>query len=268
MSKAISELAHKYFPKSKFVLSTWLFDGRDGETPPEGEWEGMAKAFTPRPDWVDYIMADSHTNFPEYPLKNGVPGGLPLLNFPEISMWGMVPWGGYGANPLPNRFQKIWNRVSAKLSGGSPYSEGIYEDINKAIISQFYWNNKKAVDTVREYISFEYSPEVVEEVSKAIEILEKNHKYFSVDKLYNIPNNMMEEAEKAYEYLKKAEMKLFSFVQNSWRWRILFLRSLIDYERFKNHGLPTEKCKKAFRELTKIYHAKNAISSLKPGIKL
>ena len=47
--------------------------------------------------WVDYIMADSHEDFPRYPLDKGVPGGLPLVNFPEISMWGRAPWGGYGA---------------------------------------------------------------------------------------------------------------------------------------------------------------------------
>ncbi|MBT9150709.1 MAG: hypothetical protein DDT40_00886 [candidate division WS2 bacterium] len=257
MAKEISNLAHKYWPESKFILFTWLFDC----VKPEGEWEGLAKAFTPRPDWVDYIMADSHTDFPEYPLKYGVPGGLPLLNFPEISMWGMSPWGGYGANPLPNRFQRLWKQVGNKLSGGFPYSEGLYEDINKAIISQFYWNNKKAVDTVREYISFEYSPEVVDDVFKAIEILEKNHRYFSVDKPCKIPSNVIIKADKAYEYMKKAELKLSSFVQNSWRWRILFLRSFIDRERFRNYGLPSKRCEEAFKELTRIYHAEENVTS-------
>ena len=266
MAEEISKLAHKYWPQFKFILSTWLFDGRAGETPSEGEWEGLKEKFARRPEWVDYILADAHFDFPEYPLKKGVPGGLPLLNFPEISMWGMFPWGGFGANPLPNRFQRLWNQVSTKLSGGSPYSEGIYEDINKAIISQFYWDNKKAIDTVREYISFEYSPEIVDDVFRAIEILEKNHQCFPVDKPCKILSDVIAEAEKAYEYMKKAEFKLSPFVRNSWRWRILFLRSFIDRERFRNQGLLADQTKKAFKELIKIYHAENAEFSVKPPI--
>ena len=67
-------------------------------------------------------------------------GGLPLLNFPEISMWGNWPWGGVGANPLPARFQRLWDQVQHAVQGGFPYSEGIYEDMNKAVVAQFYWD--------------------------------------------------------------------------------------------------------------------------------
>jgi len=254
MAKEISNLAHKYWPESKFILSTWLFDIE--------EWEGLTKAFASRPDWVDYIEADSHTDFPLYPLKCGVPGDLPLLNFPEISMWGMSPWGGFGANPMPNRLQKLWEQVSNVISGGSPYSEGIFEDINKAIISQFYWENKKAVETLAEYISFEYSPEITAEVLKAIEIIEKNHKFFPADGSYGTVEDAG--ADEAYDCLKKAELKLSPSIRDSWRWRILFLRAMIDRERFRNKGLLTETCEEAFRELTRIYHAENAEPQVAP----
>lgn len=51
-------------------------------------------------------------------------GGLPLLNFPEISMWGRGPWGGWGANPLPSRFEGLWQQTKGFVLGGMPYSEG------------------------------------------------------------------------------------------------------------------------------------------------
>ena len=125
---------------------------------------------------MDYIQAHAHENFPRHPLEKGVPGGLPLLNFPEISMWGQNPWGGYGANPLPRALQRLWNQTEKKLSGGFPYSEGIYEDLNKVICNQFYWNpGRPAAETTKEYIAFEYSPEVVGDVAAAVEILEQNH---------------------------------------------------------------------------------------------
>ena len=88
-------------PRVRFILSTWTFD-----SPPAGEWEGLAECLARDKSWVDYIQADAHEDFPRYPLEKGVPGGLPLLNFPEISMWGQNPWGGYGANPLPGAAPK------------------------------------------------------------------------------------------------------------------------------------------------------------------
>jgi hypothetical protein len=43
------------------------------------------------------------------------------------------------------------------------YSEGIYEDINKVICGQSYWDtDRAALDTVSEYAPFEYWPDVVD----------------------------------------------------------------------------------------------------------
>ena len=62
-----------------------------------------------------HAMVDDHGNFPRWPLDvgNGSVGGLPMVNFPEVSMWGRSPWGGWGANPLPNRFEGTKNLFSA-----------------------------------------------------------------------------------------------------------------------------------------------------------
>ena len=132
MAEPEARAYRRAFPKGKVVLSTWDFDLLFGR----GEWAGLAEKFNKqKPDWVDYIMADEGIApvYPRYPLEKGVPGGFPLLNFPEISMWNQGPWGGYGANPFPNRLQQRWNEIKGKLSGGFPYSEGIYEDLNEVI---------------------------------------------------------------------------------------------------------------------------------------
>jgi len=259
MAEPISRLFRRYFPKARIVLSTWLFDFQRNE----GEWEGLAKAFQKRPEWASYILADGHDAFPEYPLKNGVPGGLPLLNFPEISMWNSWPYGGFGANPFPARLQSLWDRVSSHISGGYPYSEGIYEDINKVIISQFYWDpSRKAAGTLREYIAYECSPEVIEDVLRAIEILEKNlYHVWILNPQGELQRHERKEdygASEAYECLKRSEKRLSSFTKTGWRWRILFLRALIDKELKQNNGLPTDACEAAFQELTRIYHARKA----------
>ena len=133
LSRDLSGIAREKYPGIKVILSAWTFD-----TPPAGEWEGLERFIATDRSWVDYIQADSHEDFPRHPIERGGTGGQRLLNFPKISMGGQNLWGGYSANPLPERLQRLWNQTQKKLSGGFPYSEGIYEDLNKAICTQLY----------------------------------------------------------------------------------------------------------------------------------
>jgi hypothetical protein len=245
LSRDVVQAARGRFPAIRSILSTWCYD-----TPPTGEWEGLAKFLETDKGWLDYIMADSHTDFPRYPLDQGVPGGLPLLNFPEISMWGRSPWGGYGANPLPTRFEGLWKQTQGKLAGGMPYSEGIYDDINEVICLQFYWQKSRTADDIlKEYLAFEYSPDLVEQLSQAIGLLEKTWIKRGPD------------SAKAFALLQEVDAKLMPQAKAAWRWRILFLRGLIDSELFRrNDKMEGPVLKGAFDELTRIYHAENAHS--------
>lgn len=241
------------FPEGKVVLGTWYFDRWA-----EGEWEGMAAQFSAqRPDWVDYVLADNFEEYPRYPLEHGVPGGFPLLNFPDISMWGQEPWGGYGANPHPGRLQARWDEAGSKLSGGFPYSEGIYEDINKVICARLYWSpDRPAVDAVKEYVAFEFSPEVVDDVTTAVLLFEANHPRDRVD----------ERAVAAAELLARAEERLTPHARASWRWRLLRIRAAIDQELYRNslgRG-SSDVLRQAYEELIGISYAQEAWPMLRP----
>ncbi|MBN2310687.1 MAG: hypothetical protein JXR94_17070 [Candidatus Hydrogenedentes bacterium] len=247
LSREIAALARQRFPAVKTVLSTWVYD-----TPPAGEWEGLAAFLKPDASWLDFIMADSHEDFPRYPLETGSPAGLPLVNFPEISMWGQSPWGGYGANPLPARLERLWQQTEGRVQGGEPYSEGIYEDINKAICYQFYWDpGRSAMETVAEYLAFEFSPDVVDDLLEVVRIFEANH----------VRTQIGESALRAFELVKQVEDKLSQSARQAWRWRIVYLRAQIDAELYRTEGrLEGEILKNAFDELTSIYHAEAAHS--------
>ena len=108
------------------------------------------------------------------PAEGPIPGGVPWMGFPEISMHDTFPWGGFGATPLTGPCRD--NGIASKpFSGGFPYSEGIFEDLTKVVFSQFYWNDQPAAETVKEYIAFEFSPDVVADVAGVIKTLEQNH---------------------------------------------------------------------------------------------
>jgi len=266
IAEPVARLYRRYFSKGKVVFSTWLYDMHKDE----GEWRGLTKAFERRPDWVDYVMVESHAEFPRYPLEHGVPGGLPMVNFPEISMRGMWPWGGFGANPIARWFQHLWDVAGAKLSGGFPYSEGIFEDINKAVCAQFYWKEStKAMDTVREYAAFECSPDVADDVTRAIDILEKNHErgwtgFRDGRSIEPVVMPKDQGAEEALALLQKADGRLTEAARKAWRWRILLLRGVIDVELYRTGGMVTEKCEGAFEELKRIFHADGAEAQVHP----
>lgn len=264
----VSGLARKKLPGVKIILSTWMFD--------TNEWQGLKKAFSLKPQWADLMLTES-VGF----AREGL-AGMPTVGFPEISMEGMFPWGGFGANPQPQRFQAAWNAVQDREAGGYPYSEGIFEDLNKVVWSQLYWSAATPVaETVKEYIAYEYAPAVVDEVRKVIAILEQNHHFrwwpgelAGVKLEYDwFPSRGAKPqadpgAEEAYAAVKLVNARLPLWARSSWRWRILYLRALLDSELKHHPTQPTPAGEAAFRELVKIYNLTDKASpSVRPPAK-
>ncbi len=280
VAKPYAEVVKSIMPDAKVILSTWYFDHFV-----HGEWERFAKEIgKKKPVFADYLMVDdSGDKFPEFPLKRGVPGGLPMLNFPEISMYAMFPWGGYGANPLPKHIQHIWNQAGARLSGGFPYSEGIFDDLNKAVSLQHYWCGRDAEDTIREYASAIASPALADELTSAILQMERQHHHSPAklpsgkelkQKLY--PKGGGESclvafnadrtagAEECEKKMRSIDLRMSKSARKSWRWRILFLRASIDAEIARSGGRMTAAMDKMLEELVEIFHAHNAEMAVCP----
>jgi hypothetical protein len=271
MAEPIAEMARRDFPGCRIILSTWYFDKFTS-----GELEGLEQKFgQARPQWIDYITPDDAgvKRYSGNPPEHRVPGGFPLLSFPEISMWGATPWGGFGANPLPAHHQQLWNVGKDTLAGGFPYSEGIFEDLNKVLFAQFFWSkDTPASSIVDEYIAYEYSPKVVPLVGKAIEILEKNYprEGENLEKQTGPVRFAMKEssgAEEAFKLLEQADKLLTPRERESWRWRILYLRALVDSELARDNYQISPRCEAALVELTKIYHAQKAVFAVAPPTK-
>lgn len=259
------EEAKKLFPNAKFVVSTWLYDQPDDQ----GEYAGLYERLKGDMAWVDYIMVDNHADFPRYPLEHDVI--KPIINFPEISMWRLYPWGGYGANPLPEHFQEIWDSSKRVLNGGQPYSEGLYEDISKIQFIGYYWDkNRHWRDILAEYINYEYQGDVQDEVLEMMALIERNH-VLAADNL--VPD--YEASDRAAELAVSVDQRLNERAKTSWRWRILYIRAIIDKKRYDDfkancEGTPEEvydlrhfgasylandeEAQKLIRELRKIYY--------------
>jgi hypothetical protein len=266
--REVGKLARKKLPGAEIFLSTWFLDNN--------EWQGIKGQLALEKKLVDGIISEpGQSGLPIKPEEHG----LPMVGFPEISMHETFPWGGFGATPLTGLVQGQWNRVKAVSSGGFPYSEGIYEDLTKVVISQFYWNDQPAAETVKEYIAFEFSPDVVDEIVQVVKTLEQNHhmrwwpgKLEGVDTgQHRFPSRGAAPqadpgAEEAYAAMQRVDRLLTPQAKTAWRWRQLYLRALLDAELKTNGGKPNDRCNEAFAELIKIYHAENAEPVVRPPL--
>jgi hypothetical protein len=255
-AKVLSRAAKDKYPGCRFIAGTWCFDVLDE---PEGEYAGLDRAIRAEPGWCDAVMCDSHGDFPAWPLENGPPGALPMISFPEISMWGRWPWGGYGANPFPRRVSAVWNQAARLLDGGFPYSEGRYEDINKVTCLGLFWNRKADWrDILRAYIRYEFGAVASGDVLPAVALLEQS---------YPAGRLTPARAKEALCLLDRAARRLPRNVLDSWRWRYLYLRALIDVETATHPGrtgVASETQARCFRELTRLSCAENAEWSVRP----
>ena len=219
---AIREEGEKIYPQAKYIMSTWDFDA----TEDEGEYSGLYAKMKAGITVPDYIMVDNQHEYPRYPLEHEPV--RPVLNFPEISMWGLYPWGGFGANPLPRRFERLWRETRRILDGGMPYSEGKYEDLSKIQCVSYYWNpGRTYAETISEYSGFEFPGADTEKIVRVCELIEENHVG-----VYSGREPDREAYETAARIAAEENAKLLFGAEKSWRWRILYARTVLDKKRY------------------------------------
>ena len=243
-SEIVGREFRRRFPQGQIILSTWLM------TP--AEWAAVrARIEGGQLDWVDALMAELFRG--EYPpdlLRGDVPRGLPLLGFPEISMEGMEPWGGCGANPRPAAIEQRWRTFGRHLAGGFPYSEGIFEDANKAIYAGLYQAPDRPVaDILSDYVAAEFSPAVVDEGVEMLTLME------GTLPRRGLAVKQLEQAQRIEQLAQAIEARLPAEVAASWRWQVLRIRARIDALLQRDSGKVTADLKAEFAKLHELYHA-------------
>jgi hypothetical protein len=265
-AQAVAQLARARFAKAKIVLSTWYFDHFVA-----GEWDALRAAFDKhKPDWIDYLLIDDYGDFPKNPRERGIPGGYPVVGFAEISMVGMFPWGGFGANPRPRHWQAHHQSTKHLLSGGFPYSEGIYEDLNKVLQLQLGWDpGRDTQDIIREYAAGHFHPDVADDVLAAALMMEEDLGISMKDSAEGLQFefwNSREKAEACRDLVNRLDARLPEATRRSWRWRIFWLRATLDAELKRTGGKSSDVAEACWRELVEIYYAHQAEGACHPPV--
>lgn len=267
VTRRIADLAREIFPGIKVGLGTWFFD-KFGDL---HEWDGLFAQGDDLRKWCDGLFIDIRDRGR---VGEGSPGGLPVLAMNEISMNRMLPWGGYGANPSPARLQGEFDR-NPVIAGMRPYSEGIYEDMNKVVALGLLGDpSKTALDVVGDYAARYFGEGTREPVREAAVLLEENmwregngvqgessHSAYSLKGIdpakpwsvvHNCRNLDGAKARRALELLDAAERTMDAERRASWRWRLLRTRAELDCA--LSRGASPEDLEPLFDELARMYH--------------
>ena len=219
----------EFFPNVRFILSAWQFGTYNQKTI---EFDLLAEALKTDEAFrdVDYVI--SEPQYARYAYRPDVDMGRPLLTFPEISMYKMKPWGGYGANPLPKMLDNLWQTYGPdkRLAGCVPYSEGLYEDLNKILILRAYRDGQTSHDTIREYLAYEtgLTGELLEKTAKAVEAMEETHERVFDRAAHTAIIVNPERVEEIEAAITEADAAMSEAARKNPRWRILLLRARVD----------------------------------------
>ncbi len=250
------KLLSEVMPKTRIIFSAWMFDNFI-----DGEWE----AFYPHLKsgelgGAEYIMSFFFRGeLPEVIKREGIPEGVRFIDFPEISMYSCEPWGAFGTNLLARFLDQTNERSGHLYAGGYPYSEGIYEDVNKHIILSWYsGRHKKSADAVREWIKFEFcckDEALADAILRTETALARTAQ--KVKHPYHFGIKDTSDIEHVWQTVSEYDAKLPENIRTLPRWRMIYLRALTDLELSRNEGFPSrsEKCRAAFRELYELYYS-------------
>ncbi len=256
------ELLNEMMPKTKIIVSTWYFDRFI-----DGEWNEFYPHLSDGSlNGVDYIMSFFFNGeIPDCIKKNGIPDGVRLVDFPEISMYSCSPWGGFGASVL-SRFLQRTNKKSGYLySGGYPYSEGIFEDLNKFIQLSYYTGlYTDAADAVRAYAKYEFCCDddtLIDAIIRTETGLARGKSY--EHESYYYPISDTSDIEYVYNTLTKYNDTLPEKIRKSYHFRLFYLRAIIDYEMMNHEFFPlrSARCQEAMQEINSIYYTNEKTKS-------
>ncbi|MCQ2426931.1 MAG: hypothetical protein MJ137_00830 [Clostridia bacterium] len=267
-------LISEIFPRAKIILSTWYFDKfcRD-------EWRDFYPHLTDGSlTNVEYVMAFFFEGVkPAVIEENGIPEGIEFIDFPEISMYSCRPWGGFGASVLARFLGKSNSQTEGLYKGGFPYSEGIFEDVNKYIcLCNYSGLYRDPADAVRAYVRtwFSVRGEALDELTDAVlrtetalsreqEVLDLNTQFDAIGagekksgpKRYRIDD--VSDIDYVFGVFEKYNKILPESITSDYRFRLYYLRAQMDKELKEHDFTPSlsEKCQEIFAELRRIYYA-------------
>ncbi len=248
MAHRVSRYLRANYPKMEIWLATWHY-GRVAEE--AGEWELLYRHLQEDAekgdDWADYLLLETRDDFPAhlFPAEHGQPTKhVKLLTFPDVSMTGVTPWGGFGAICTPELLLRQETPFAKLCNGGYLYTEGIFDDMNKAVMAGLYWDFSRSPDeTIRDYCGYEFKGINGDDLASLIHLIEQSQLSTNRFLMRECPLHYCEEA---WTLAQKIDAGAAEETRKYWKWRIIYIRAYLDFVRYHAcaaAGWPWEKYK-------------------------
>jgi hypothetical protein len=143
-----------------------------------------------------------------------------LFIFVDVSMLG--GWGTIGAQPFPGYLShSVGDAAAGGITGVMMYSEGIFDDFNKAMVTQMAWNPLQTQrEFAEEYASYFINTDIAPDFWQIVQNCERPW-------LVGEFNESPQDAEKLEQLTLSAGARLRPEIRSSWRWQIFEYRARI-----------------------------------------
>lgn len=181
-----------------------------------------------------------------------LPTGIKAYTFYDVAMWPF--WGAYGAMPQlsPETLRLSLERdrriaAEPNYAGAIPYSEGLHEDLTRALYSAWLWDHKVSTRAVlHDYCRFHFGLESdgIVDIIKAMD--RSTALYAHVRQIFGPAGKKVDRSAlerqtlqtcrelrpatvRLLESVKSIEKQLPRWATEGWRWKALRVRVLFDY---------------------------------------
>jgi hypothetical protein len=173
-------ILHRYHPQAKVYISA---QGMDAQ-----HYEDFYRLLDRHPAWLTGIFFGPQSRESFEIQRRRIPAQYPILFYPDIAhaMHAQFPvpdWdpayalteGREPIDPRPVDEAVIYHHFEALQDGLITYSEGVNDDVNKFLWTQWSWNATTSAQTILEqYSRFFLGPDQAASFSKAVFDLEQN----------------------------------------------------------------------------------------------
>jgi hypothetical protein len=215
LSEEIAGVLHRYHPSAHCYLSDWHCTDNEAEVI-------IDYLAARRPSWLAGIWKDDRHPMNRF---HEVDRGYPIAAFLDVTMIGA--WGTMGANPFPARLQSVFRDMAQNgISGYMAYSEGIFDDFNKALAARLAWDPRQSIASFEEeYSNYYFGHVSAGDYARMVSLMEDAWS-----------NHMGHEAEQRYiegetgaarleEITRLVGAQLSASARDSWRWQVLARRA-------------------------------------------
>jgi hypothetical protein len=217
LNEDIAGVLRRYHPSARYYLSDWHCT--DNEVEVITDYLNARK-----PSWLAGVWKDDRHPVDRF---RGADRRYAIAGFLDITMIGA--WGTIGANPFPNRLQSIFHdMVQAGISGYMAYSEGIFDDFNKALTARLAWNPKESLASFAgEYSNYYFSSGIASDYGQMVSMMENSWSNPLRDWGEQTFMESGKDAARLDELTRQAGAKLSDSLRNSWRWQVFAARASI-----------------------------------------